>query len=294
LARYLITGGGGFVGSNLTEALLRDGQAVRVLDDFSTGRRENLADTEEWIGAGGGEYELREGDIRDAGTCRGAMRDVDYVLHEAAIPSVPRSVRDPVTTNRVNVEGTLNLLQAAHEAGVKRFVSASSSSLYGESETLPKIETMPPAPISPYGLQKLTAELYCALYYRLYGLPTVALRYFNVFGPRQDPSSDYSAVIPRFITAVRDGLRPTIYGDGEQARWPRDRSRVRRSTSGGHPSFPGVDRLGERASRVRVGGRFDRGIEADDRGLLKWPSAVRLRRSTPSCSPVGAARVSGR
>jgi UDP-glucose 4-epimerase len=218
LARYLITGGGGFVGSNLTEALLRDGQAVRVLDDFSTGRRENLADTEEWIGAGGGEYELREGDIRDAGTCRGAMRDVDYVLHEAAIPSVPRSVRDPVTTNRVNVEGTLNLLQAAHEAGVKRFVSASSSSLYGESETLPKIETMPPAPISPYGLQKLTAELYCALYYRLYGLPTVALRYFNVFGPRQDPSSDYSAVIPRFITAVRDGLRPTIYGDGEQSR----------------------------------------------------------------------------
>lgn len=218
MARYLITGGGGFVGSNLVEALLRDGQAVRALDDFSTGRRENLADAEEWRSAGGGEYELHEGDIRDAGTCRGAMRDVDYVLHEAAIPSVPRSVRDPVTTNRVNVEGTLNLLQAAREAGVKRFVYASSSSLYGESETLPKIETMPPAPISPYGLQKLTGEIYCALYHRLYGLPTVALRYFNVFGPRQDPSSDYSAVIPRFITAVRDGLQPTIYGDGEQSR----------------------------------------------------------------------------
>jgi len=214
----LITGGAGFIGSNLTEALLRQGDAVRVLDDFSTGRRENLAPVEQWSKAGGGEFELLEGDMSDADTCRRAMQGVEFVLHQAAIPSVQRSVLDPVTTNAVNVGCTLNLLQAAREAGVQRFVFASSSSLYGESETLPKIETMPSAPISPYGLQKLACETYCGLYYRLYGLPTVALRYFNVFGPRQDPNSEYSAVIPRFITAVKNGQSPTIYGDGEQSR----------------------------------------------------------------------------
>jgi len=216
--RFLIIGGAGFIGSNLTEALLGQGDSVRVLDDFSTGRRENLALAGQWSQTGGGEFELLEGDIRDADTCRQAMQDVEFVLHQAAIPSVQRSILDPVGTNAVNIGGTLNLLEAARAAGVQRFVYASSSSLYGESETLPKVETMPSAPISPYGLQKLAGESYCRLYYRLYGLPTVALRYFNVFGPRQDPASEYSAVIPRFITAVKAGEPPTIYGDGEQSR----------------------------------------------------------------------------
>jgi len=218
LRRFLITGGAGFIGSNLTEALLRQGDAVRVLDNFSTGRHENLTAASEWASRGGAEFELVEGDMSDADTCRQAMKGVQFVLHQAAIPSVQRSVLDPVGTNAVNVGGTLNLLDAAREAKVQRFVFASSSSLYGESETLPKIETMPSAPISPYGLQKLACESYCGLYYRLYGLPTVALRYFNVFGPRQDPASEYSAVIPRFITAVKSGQPPTIYGDGEQSR----------------------------------------------------------------------------
>ena len=217
-SRYLVTGGAGFIGSNLTEALLRQGHAVRVLDDFSTGRRQNLEQVEAWREAGRGEFELAEGDIRDRATCRRAMDGVDFVLHQAAVPSVQRSVLDPLTSHAVNVDGTLHLLEAAREARVRRFVVASSSSVYGESETLPKIESMPPAPISPYGLQKLTAEMYTRLYHRLYGLPTVALRYFNVFGPRQDPTSEYSAVVPRFITAIRDGGRPTIYGDGEQSR----------------------------------------------------------------------------
>jgi nucleoside-diphosphate-sugar epimerase len=218
MARYLITGGAGFIGSNLAEALLRQGDDVRVLDDFSSGRRANLEQAGDWASGESARFELIEGDIRDETTCREATRDVDYVLHQAAIPSVQRSVLDPVKTNEVNVGGTLRLLEAAREAKVRRFVSASSSSLYGESETLPKVESMAPAPISPYGLQKLAGETYCALYHRLYGVPTVALRYFNVFGPRQDPGSEYSAVIPRFITAVKAGKAPTVYGDGEQTR----------------------------------------------------------------------------
>lgn len=218
VARYLVTGGAGFIGSNLTEALLLQGDDVRVLDDFSSGRRENLRDAAGWAASGNSRFELLEGDIRDAGTCREAVRDREYVLHQAAVPSVQRSVRDPLGTNEVNIGGTLRLLEAARQARVRRFVFASSSSLYGESERLPKVESMAPAPISPYGLQKLAAESYCALYHRLYGLPTVALRYFNVFGPRQDPDSEYSAVIPRFITAVLAGRAPTIYGDGEQTR----------------------------------------------------------------------------
>jgi len=218
VARFLITGGGGFIGSNLTEALLLRGDDVRVLDDFSSGRRENLASAEAWAREGGGTYELVEGDVADPATCGTAVQGVDHVLHQAAIPSVQRSVVNPLATHRVNVDGTLYLLEAAREARVRRFVFASSSSVYGESETLPKVETMAPAPISPYGLQKLAAESYGRLYHRLYGLPTVALRYFNVFGPRQDPSSEYSAVIPRFLTAVAAGRRPTIYGDGEQSR----------------------------------------------------------------------------
>ena len=218
MSSYLVTGGGGFIGSNLTEALLRAGEDVRVLDDFSTGRRANLEQAPAWALAGGGRFELLEGDIREAATCRAAVEDVDYVLHQAAIPSVQRSVQDPVASNAVNVTGTLNLLVAARDARVKRFVFASSSSLYGESETLPKVESMPPAPISPYGLQKLAGETYCGIFHRLYGMPTVALRYFNVFGPRQDPTSEYSAVIPRFVTALRGGSRPTVFGDGEQTR----------------------------------------------------------------------------
>jgi nucleoside-diphosphate-sugar epimerase len=216
--RVLVTGGGGFIGSNLVEALLRRGDQVRVLDNFFTGRRENLADAAAWAEAGGGRYELLEGDIRSTDTVQAACREIDVVLHQAAIPSVSRSVDDPVTTNEVNVTGTLNLLMAARAAGVRRFVAASSSSLYGESPTLPKVETMMPAPISPYGLQKLTAETYLALFHRLYGLGTVALRYFNVFGPRQDPSSEYAAVIPRFVTRIAAGQAPTIYGDGKQTR----------------------------------------------------------------------------
>ena len=218
MAGYLVTGGGGFIGSNLAEALLRGGEDVRVLDDFSTGRRGNLAEAETWARSGGARFELLEGDLRDPATCLRAVSGVDYVLHQAAIPSVQRSVKDPMATNAVNVTGTLQLLVAARDAAVKRFVFASSSSLYGESETLPKVETMPAAPISPYGLQKLAGESYCGIFHRLYGLPTVALRYFNVFGPRQDPGSEYSAVIPRFVAALRDGGRPTVFGDGEQTR----------------------------------------------------------------------------
>ncbi len=215
---FLVTGGGGFIGSNLVEALLRRGECARVLDDFSTGRRENLQDAPEWALQGGGRFETVEGDIRDAATCRRAMEGVDAVLHHAAIPSVERSVRDPLSSNEVNVTGTLNLLLAAREARVRRFVYASSSSVYGESETLPKTEDMATAPISPYGLQKLTGETYCRMFHRVYGVPTIALRYFNVFGPRQDPASEYSAVIPRFVSAIRSGRDPVIFGDGEQTR----------------------------------------------------------------------------
>jgi UDP-N-acetylglucosamine/UDP-N-acetylgalactosamine 4-epimerase len=218
MARFLVTGGGGFIGSNLVEAILGRGDAARVLDNFATGRRENLARAAEWAKAGGGSFELIEGDIRDNDTCRRAVAGADFVLHQAAIPSVQRSVQDPASSNEVNVTGTLNLLLAAREAKVKRFVMASSSSLYGESEVLPKVETMPSAPISPYGLQKLAGETYCGIFHRLYGLPTVALRYFNVFGPRQDPTSEYSAVIPKFIASIKAGATPTIFGDGEQTR----------------------------------------------------------------------------
>jgi nucleoside-diphosphate-sugar epimerase len=218
MARYLITGGAGFIGSNLAEGLLRGGDDVRVLDDFSTGRRENLDGAAGWAAAGGARFELVEGDIRDAQLCRRVMEETDFVLHQAAMPSVQRSIEDPQRSNEVNINGTLNLLVAARDAGVRRFVFASSSSLYGESETLPKVETMAPAPISPYGLQKLAGESYCRLFHQLYGLPTVALRYFNIFGPRQDPNSDYSAVIPRFLTAIRNGRQPVIFGDGEQTR----------------------------------------------------------------------------
>jgi nucleoside-diphosphate-sugar epimerase len=209
--KALVTGGGGFIGSHLVRRLLSEGHEVRVLDDFSTGRRENLEACREAI-------ELHEADVRDLDAVRRAVKGVARIYHQAALPSVVRSVEDPLTTNGVNVQGTLHLLIAARDAGVGRVVYAASSSAYGETPTLPKIETMPPSPLSPYALQKYVAEQYCTLFTRLYGLETVVLRYFNVFGPRQDPTSHYSAVIPKFITSLGGGEAPTVYGDGEQSR----------------------------------------------------------------------------
>ena len=208
---YLITGGAGFIGSNLAAELLARGERVRVLDNFSTGQRANLAPLMDQL-------EIVEGDVRSYHLVREAVEGVDFVLHQAALPSVPRSVRDPITTNEVNVVGTLNLLQAAREAGVQRLVYASSSSIYGTSPELPKRESMPPNPLSPYAISKLAGEQYCRVFWQLYGFETVCLRYFNVFGPRQDPTSQYSAVIPKFITALFDGRELTIHGDGRQSR----------------------------------------------------------------------------
>ena len=209
--RYLVTGGAGFIGSNLVEGLLRRGESVRVIDNFSTGKRENLKEFVEKI-------ELIEGDIRSYHIVREAVEGVDVILHQAALPSVPRSVRDPITSNEVNVSGTLNILDAAKDAKVKRVVFASSSSVYGDNPELPKHEGLIPNPLSPYAVSKLAGEKYCGVFSRIYGLETVALRYFNVFGPRQDPASQYSAVIPKFITAMLNDRQPIIYGDGEQSR----------------------------------------------------------------------------
>jgi UDP-glucose 4-epimerase len=209
--RALVTGGAGFIGSHLTDGLLAAGFAVRVLDDFSSGRDSNLAHAL-------GEIELIRGDLADPATAARACAGVDVVFHEGAIPSVPRSVAEPLRTNRANVDGTLNVLESARQAGVRRVVFAASSSAYGDTEELPKIETMPPNPRSPYALQKFTGEVYCRLYHELYGLETVALRYFNVFGPRQDPKSEYAAVVPRFATACLRGEPARINGDGEQSR----------------------------------------------------------------------------
>lgn len=213
MANVLVTGGAGFIGSNLVETLLRKGHKVRVLDNFSTGKRENLIFDVAYT-----ELEIMDGDICSFDICQKAVRGVDFVFHHAALPSVQRSVEDPLTTNSVNAEGTLNLLIASKESGVKRFIYASSSSIYGDSPTLPKREDMPPNPKSPYALQKYTGEQYCCLFYHLFGLETVSFRYFNIFGQRQDPQSIYSAVIPRFINALIEGKPPIIYGDGEQSR----------------------------------------------------------------------------
>lgn len=216
--RYLITGGAGFIGSNLVEALLHRGDEVVVLDDLSTGRRTNLEEVIRGRQPGAPEPEVIQGDVRDAGVVRRAMRGVARVLHQAALPSVQRSVEDPLSSHEVNVTGTVNLLLAAREAGVQRFVYASSSAVYGDTPQLPKAETMTPAPLSPYAVSKLAGEHYCAVFHALYGLETIALRYFNVFGPRQDPNSQYAAVVPNFIKAAISGGRPTIYGDGLQSR----------------------------------------------------------------------------
>lgn len=207
----LVTGGAGFIGGHLVEGLLAEGWRVRVLDDFSSGRDENLA-------AVAADIDLRRGDIRDPDAVARAVEGVEVVFHEAAVPSVPRSVAEPLRTNSVNIDGTLLVLESARNAGVRRLVYAASSSAYGDTKVLPKVETMPGNPQSPYALQKYSGEVYCRLYAQLYGLETVALRYFNIYGPRQDPTSQYAAVIPNFITACLNGDSPTIHGDGEQTR----------------------------------------------------------------------------
>jgi nucleoside-diphosphate-sugar epimerase len=208
---YLVTGGAGFIGSHIVEELVRRGERVRVLDNFFTGRRENIAPFLDQV-------DLLEGDLRDLSTVRQAVDGMTYVLHQAAVPSVKRSVDDPYTSNDANVNGTLNLLIAARDAGVRRVVYASSSSVYGDSPTLPKREDMPSQPKSPYAVSKLCAEYYCRVFSEVYGLETVSLRYFNVFGPRQDPTSQYAAVIPIFITDLLRGEPVDVHGDGLQSR----------------------------------------------------------------------------
>lgn len=209
--KVLVTGGAGFIGSNIVRELLKRNHAVVVFDNLATGKRENLTDVM-------GDIEFIEGDLRNYHLVRDAVESVEVILHEAALGSVPRSIRDPITTNDVNIGGTLNVLHAARDARVRRVVYASSSSVYGDTPELPKHEGMPTKPLSPYAISKLSAELYCRVFAGVYGMETVSLRYFNVFGPRQDPASQYAAVIPRFITALLRGEQPVIYGDGEQTR----------------------------------------------------------------------------
>ncbi len=209
--RVLVTGGGGFIGSNLVRELLERGDAVRILDNFATGNRANLAGLED-------DVEVVEGELRSYERVHNAVRGVELVFHQGALPSVPRSVQDPLTTSAVTIEGTLNVLLAARDESVRRVVYASSSSVYGNTGTLPRTEIQQPDPISPYAVAKLAAERYCVSFHRVYGLETVALRYFNVFGPRQDPNSQYAAVVPRFIAAIAAGEPVPIHGDGSQSR----------------------------------------------------------------------------
>jgi nucleoside-diphosphate-sugar epimerase len=211
MAKFLVTGAAGFIGSSLVRALLEKGAQVRGVDNFATGKRENLAEVLSKI-------DFREADILDLNAMHDACQGVDYVLHQAAIPSVPKSLLDPLGSNRANVDGTVNLLVAARDAKVKRVVYAASSSAYGDTPTLPKYETMPPNPISPYAVAKLASELYMLSFYRCYGLETVCLRYFNIFGPRQDPSSPYSGVLAKFSMQMLRGEQPAIFGDGETSR----------------------------------------------------------------------------
>ena len=207
----LVTGGAGFIGSSLARALIARGDRVRVIDNFSSGKRENLADIADRV-------ELVEGDILDDRALARAVEGVELVFHEAAIPSVPKSMAEPLENHAANATGTLRVLEQARRAGIRRLVYAASSAAYGDDPQLPKIETMPPAPISPYGGSKLAGEQYAQIYARAYGVETVCLRYFNVFGPRQDPASEYAAVIPKFITAALAGKQPRIFGDGSQSR----------------------------------------------------------------------------
>jgi len=208
---YLVTGGAGFIGSHICERLLRDGHGVRVLDDFSNGKEENIEGL-------AGDIEVFRGSVVDRSLVADAVKGTYVVFHEAALGSVPRSVADPLTTHESNSTGTLNVLLAARDLGTRRVVFASSSSVYGETPVLPKREDMKPEPLSPYALSKLSAEQYCGVFHRVYGFETVALRYFNIFGPRQDPESQYAAVIPKFVTAILSGRRPVIFGDGLQSR----------------------------------------------------------------------------
>jgi nucleoside-diphosphate-sugar epimerase len=209
--RFLVTGGAGFIGSNTVDELVRRGHSVVVLDDLSSGKEENLAESRNKIS-------FIKGSITDLEAVRKAVHEAECVLHLAARTSVPRSVKDPIETNRINVDGALNVLVAARDAKVKRVVVAASSSAYGETPTLPKVETMPPEPISPYGVTKYVGELYAQLFGRVYGLENVSLRYFNIFGPRQDPGSPYSGVLAKFCTAFLEDTQPVIFGDGEQTR----------------------------------------------------------------------------
>jgi nucleoside-diphosphate-sugar epimerase len=211
MAVYVVTGGGGFIGSHIVENLVRQRNTVKVIDNFSTGKREN-------VGAFKNDVEIIEADLAETKNLAQFLKGADYVIHQAAIPSVPKSILDPFKSHDANVNGTLNLLLACRDVGVKRVVYASSSSLYGDSPTLPKHESMMPNPLSPYGAQKLFAEMYCQVFTKAYGIETVSLRYFNVFGPRQDSTSQYSGVLALFIPAVLQGRRPTIYGDGLQSR----------------------------------------------------------------------------
>lgn len=211
MSRYLVTGAAGFIGSNLVEALLEKGEEVVGVDNFITGKRHNVepfADRMRFV----------EGDVRSLETCRELCEGVDFVLHQAALGSVPRSVEDPITTNDHNVNGTLNMMVAARDAKVKRFVFAASSSAYGDTDVLPKVETMPPRPLSPYAVTKYLGELYGKVFWNIYGLPTIGLRYFNVFGKRQDPEGAYAAAIPKFLKKILKGESPVIFGDGEQTR----------------------------------------------------------------------------
>ncbi|MGH7835155.1 MAG: SDR family oxidoreductase [Candidatus Binatia bacterium] len=211
MANYLVTGGAGFIGSNIVKRLLEKGECVRVVDNLSTGKEERLYSVRSSI-------DFLQADLADPATCDKAVQGIDYVLHQAAIPSVQRSVEDPLSTNRANITATLNLLESSRKQRVRRVVFAASSSAYGNAETLPKHEKMEPNPCSPYALQKLVGERYCRLYHDLFGLETVSLRYFNVFGPDQDPDSEYSAVIPKFIMRLLWGKTLVVYGDGEQSR----------------------------------------------------------------------------
>ncbi len=210
-ATYLVTGGAGFIGSHIAEELLKRGENVRIFDNLATGRELNLAALQ-------GQAQFIRGDLRDMEAVRAAMQGIEVVFHQGALASVPRSIADPVSSLETNINGTQNILLAARDSGVRRVVYASSSSVYGNTPTLPKREDMPTHPMSPYAVQKLTGELLCGVFTRIYGLETVALRYFNVFGPRQDPASEYAAVIPRFLTALLEKRRPIVFGDGEQTR----------------------------------------------------------------------------
>lgn len=209
--KFLVTGGAGFIGSNICKKLVSEGCFVRVVDNLLTGKKSNLADVMDQI-------EFVQADMGNADVANSVMKDIDFVLHEGALPSVPRSVEEPELTHQHCVDATFTLLLAARDAGVKRFVYAASSSAYGDTPTLPKVETMTPSPLSPYAVAKLVGEYYCSVFYNVFGLETISLRYFNVFGPQQDPTSQYAAAIPAFVTSILKDEPPTIYGDGEQSR----------------------------------------------------------------------------